>query len=121
MISSASVGRLGGFFRVRPAICEFSRSAKNACPGHRLDDGHRHFIRQPSSNCNDKRRHFEKNFHVPFPTNAGRMDGPAGETARAACLWLLRIDPHKTPLDEIRAGVVKRILAIRQASAAARQ
>ena len=49
------------------------------------------------------------------------MDGPAGETARAACLWLLRIDPHKTPLDEIRAGVVKRILAIRQASAAARQ
>jgi hypothetical protein len=49
------------------------------------------------------------------------LDGPAGETARAAQLWLLRIDPHGTALDEIRSGVIQRIIAIRKAVAARRR
>ncbi len=48
---------------------------------------------------------------------AKRLDGLAGETARAAHLWMLRIDPEATPLDEIRAGLIGRILAVRQAMA----
>ena len=43
------------------------------------------------------------------------LDGPPGEAARAAHLWALRIDPAATPLDDIRAGIVKRILALREA------
>ena len=48
-----------------------------------------------------------------------RLDGPAGETARAAHMWVLRIDPEATPLDDIRAGIIERILAIREAVASA--
>ena len=48
-----------------------------------------------------------------------RLSGPAGEVSRAAHLWMLRIDPVATPLDEIRAGIIERILAIRKATAGA--
>jgi len=47
---------------------------------------------------------------------AKRLDGPAGEAARTAQLWIERIDPEATPLDDIRAGMIERILAIRGAS-----
>jgi len=43
---------------------------------------------------------------------AKQLGGPQGEAARAAHLWLLRMDPEATPLDEIRAGMVERIIAI---------
>ena len=46
---------------------------------------------------------------------AKRLDGPVGETARGAELWTRRIDPETTPLDEIRAEMIERILAIREA------
>ena len=49
---------------------------------------------------------------------AKRLDGAAGETARSAHLWTLRIDPEATPLDEIRAGIIERILAVREAMGA---
>ena len=45
---------------------------------------------------------------------AKRLDGAVGETARAAELWLRRIDPEGTELDEIRAGMIERIVAIRE-------
>ncbi len=47
-----------------------------------------------------------------------RQPGPVGEQARAAQLWMRRIDPAATPLDEIRAGMIERILALRQAAEA---
>ena len=46
-----------------------------------------------------------------------RLDGAAGELSRAAHVWVLRVDPDATPLDDIRAGIIERILAIRQAVA----
>ncbi|MBC8443141.1 hypothetical protein H8D79_00295, partial [PVC group bacterium] len=42
-------------------------------------------------------------------------DGPAGALARAAELWVLRMDPDETPLDELRRGMIERILTLRQA------
>ena len=50
-----------------------------------------------------------------------RLDGSAGEVARAAHLYVLRIDPEATPLDDIRAGIIERILAIREATASAKR
>ena len=50
---------------------------------------------------------------------ARRLDGPAGEAARDAQVWVLQIDPEGTPLDDIRAGLVERILTIRAALASA--
>ena len=47
-----------------------------------------------------------------------RQPGKAGELARAVQLWIRRLDPAVTPPDEIRAGLVERILALRQAVAA---
>jgi hypothetical protein len=44
--------------------------------------------------------------------------GNIGETAGKTHLWILRIDPDDTPLDQIRAGVVERILELRAANAA---
>jgi len=52
---------------------------------------------------------------------AKRLDGLVGETARAAHLWMLRIDPDATPLDAIRAGIIGRILGIREAVASAKR
>ncbi len=45
------------------------------------------------------------------------LDGAAGEKVRAAELWVYRMDPDPdgTPLDDIRAGIIERIIAIRQA------
>ena len=42
-------------------------------------------------------------------------EGPAGETARHAQLWLRRVDPGSTSLDEIRTGLIERILALHDA------
>jgi len=44
---------------------------------------------------------------------AQEREGPAAERARTVQLWLRRIDPNTTPLDEIRAGFIERILALR--------
>lgn len=47
-----------------------------------------------------------------------RTPGKTGELARATQLWMRRLDPAVTPLDEIRAGIIERILALREAIAA---
>ena len=47
-----------------------------------------------------------------------RAPGKTGELARATQLWIRRLDPDATPLDEIRGGIIKRILALREAVAA---
>ncbi|HOG52125.1 MAG TPA: hypothetical protein PKY10_16170, partial [Lentisphaeria bacterium] len=47
-----------------------------------------------------------------------RTPGKTGELARATQLWMRRLDPAVTPLDEVRAGIIERILALREAIAA---
>ena len=42
-------------------------------------------------------------------------DGAVGELTRAAELWVLRMDPEETGLDELRRGMIERILQIREA------
>jgi len=50
-----------------------------------------------------------------------RLDGTVGEMARAAHLWVLRIDPETASLDDIRTGIIERILAIRGSSASVKR